>query len=183
MIVKSIDAPVQFKKATKAREDIAIKRLKDIRTLEVAYKQTYGKYTNNADSLADFYKNGKLTIIKQIGSMDDSLAVAQKKIKREEILINVKDTLCKEHADFNIDSLKFIPFSNNDTVIMQALIKKVSGVDVPLFEAAMPYHSLLRGLDKQLIINLCAAKEDLNKYPGMMVGSVSNPNNNAGNWE
>jgi len=183
MIVKSIEAPVQFKKATEAREVIAINRLKDIRTLEVAYKQTYGKYTNNSDTLADFYKNGKITIIKQIGSMDDSLAVAQKRVKREEILINVKDTLCKEHADFNIDSLRFIPFSHKDTVIMKAIIKKVSGVDVPLFEASMPYHSLLKGLDKQLIINLCAAKEDINKYPGIKVGSISNPNNNAGNWE
>jgi hypothetical protein len=38
-------------------------------------------------------------------------------------------------------------------------------------------------MDRQLIINLIAEREDTERYPGLMVGSVENPNNNAGNWE
>jgi hypothetical protein len=66
---------------------------------------------------------------------------------------------------------------------MAAVVKTVSGVQVPLFEAKMPYRALLKGLDNQLRINLDAEREAQNRYEGLMVGSVSAPNNNAGNWE
>ena len=66
---------------------------------------------------------------------------------------------------------------------MDSAVKTVSGVKVPLFEACMPYRSLLKGLDNQLRINLDAEREDTGRYPGLKVGSISAPNNNAGNWE
>ena len=66
---------------------------------------------------------------------------------------------------------------------MEAITKMVSGVPVPLFEARMPYKLLLKGLDNQLRINLDAERRDQNKYEGLQVGSVTAPNNNAGNWE
>jgi hypothetical protein len=56
-------------------------------------------------------------------------------------------------------------------------------VDVPLFEAQMPYWSILKGMDHQQIVNLVAEREDTGRYPGLMVGSIENANNNAGNWE
>ena len=97
--------------------------------------------------------------------------------------INVKDTIFNNRTDFNIDSLRYIPFSQGDTIQMEAIVKEVSGVKVPLFEARMPYKSLLKGLDNQLRINLDAECRASNKYEGLQVGSVSAPNNNAGNWE
>lgn len=114
--------------------------------------------------------------------MDDSLAVAQKLVRRDSIKINVKDTLLKR-AGFSIDSIGIIPFSGGEKVIMQSAVKSVSGVNVPLFEACMPFNSLLKGLDRQLIINLNAEREKLGQYPGLRVGNVETPNNNAGNWE
>ena len=56
-------------------------------------------------------------------------------------------------------------------------------MNVPLFEESMPYKSLLKGLNNQLRINLDAQCEDQGKYKGLQVGSISAPNNNAGNWE
>jgi hypothetical protein len=47
----------------------------------------------------------------------------------------------------------------------------------------MPYKSLLKGLNNQLRINLDAEQEDKGRYKGLQVGSISAPNNNAGNWE
>jgi hypothetical protein len=47
----------------------------------------------------------------------------------------------------------------------------------------MPYATLLKGMDEQLIINLEAEKEDQGRYSGLMVGSIDEANNNAGNWE
>ena len=209
LIVGSIMKPVNFNKQKAFRESVAVQRLKDIRTLQVAYKSVNGKFTSTVDSLKDFYNNGKMEIVMQVGSMDDSLAVAhtekvkraaRKKMKGEDFLklyeagdknlvfsvetqIAVKDTLFTHREDFCIDSLEFIPFSGKQPVIMEAIVKTVSGVPVPLFEAKMPYKALLKGLDNQLRINLDAEKRDQNRYEGLQVGSVTAPNNNAGNWE
>ena len=206
-IVSSIMQPVNFNKEKDFREDIAIQRLKDIRTLQVAFKSVNNRFSPTIDSLKDFYLNGQMSVLMQVGSMDDSVAVAHtdavkkanKKITAQELYemylagdknlvftvenkIPVKDTLFNGRPDFNLDSLKYIPFAGTP-VLMESVIKQVSGVPVPLFEAKMPYRELLKGLDNQLRINLDAERRDQNKYEGLQVGSVSAPNNNAGNWE
>ena len=182
LIYDSVNQPVEFNRETQKREAVAIERLKAIRTLQEAYKSSTGRYMSTTDSLIDFYKNGTITIVKQIGSMDDSVAVAQHRVKREKINIPVKDTLLKDKGSY-IDSIAFIPFSGGKRVQMQAIVRSVSGVHIPLFEATVPYDDLLLGLDRQLIVNLKAEREDLGKYPGLKVGDIENPNNNAGNWE
>ncbi len=205
---KSIMEPLNFNKQKDYRESVAIERLKDIRTLQVAYKTVNGKFTSTVDSLKMFYETGEMPIVLQIGSNDDSAAVAHtEQVKRAnrrltnedlyemylagdrnlvfsiENVVAVKDTLFNDRPDFNIDSLKTIPFSGGEPVIMEATVRRVSGVPVPLFEAKMPYKSLLKGLDEQLRINLDADRQAQNKYEGLQVGSITSPNNNAGNWE
>ena len=183
LIVKSIMQPVQFNKEKAAREADAITILKDIRTLQVAYKNVYNHYAPAMDSLIDFYNNGEMTIVKQIGSMDDSVAVARKLVRRENIKLAVRDTLFNDRPDFKVEDLRTIPYSGGDPVILKSDIKVVSGVNVPLFEADIPYNSLLKGMDHQLLVNLNFEREDQGRYPGLQVGSIDNPNNNAGNWE
>ncbi len=178
----SVMKPVNFNKEVERRSEIGIERLKSIRTLQEAYKTEHGRFLSTTDSLIDFYRNGEITVIRRIGSMDDSLAVAQKRVRRDTLKFAVKDTLLKGHEHI-IDSIAFIPYSGGKRVEMQSVVKKVSGVMIPLFEATMNYDDLLKGLDRQLIVNLKAEKEDLNKYPGLKVGDTNNPNNNAGNWE
>ena len=182
MIFSSIQEPVKFKKEKEHRESVAIESLMDIRTLQEAYKSKYGRFTGSFDTLINFYKNDSITIVKQIGSFDDSLAVAQKKVFRIEVNYSVKDTLLKESKQF-IDSLKYIPYSGGDTMLLEAAVRKVSGVAVPLFQASAPFDLLLKGLDRQLIINLNVEREDTGRYPGLKVGDVDSPNNNVGNWE
>ena len=211
LTVKSVQKPVKFNQELKARSDVAIQRLKDIRTLQVAFKSVNGRFSPTVDSLKLFYETGKMDIVMQIGSNDDSIAVANteaikkanKKLKPAEITaklqeayaagtkvvfstvteIPVKDTLFRSRPDFCIDSLYYIPFSGKQLTQMESTIKTVSGVQVPLFEARMPYKALCLGMDNQLRINKDAECRDQNKYEGLQVGSVTAPNNNAGNWE
>ena len=209
--VKSVQKPVKFNNELKARSEVGIQRLKDIRTLQVAYKSVNGRFSPSVDSLKIFYETGKMDIVMQIGSNDDSLAVANteaikkanKRLKPAEMTaklqeayaagtkvvfstvteISVKDTLFRSRPDFCIDSLFYIPFSGKQLTEMESTIKTVSGVQVPLFEARMPYKALCKGMDNQLRINKDAECRDQNKYEGLQVGSVTAPNNNAGNWE
>ena len=183
LIYKSVMQPVRFNREKTHRETVAIERLKDIRTLQVAFKNVNGKFAPCIDTLIDFYNNGKMTVIRSIGSMDDSVAVAQNLVKREAIEIPVRDTLLKNRSNFNVEDLKYIPFTDKDTILMHATVKEVSGVDVPLFEAQVPYVKLLNGMDHQLLVNLYYDRVETDRYPGLQVGSIENPNNNAGNWE
>lgn len=218
----SVNKPVEFKKEQERREAAGIQILKDIRELQVAYKNVYDIYTDSMDSLVKFYTDESIVVSRQLGSHDDSVAVVNtnnfkkaiqastgyRKVAKadrdrylnteleklykqgERVIVSldqripVKDTLLKHHGpDFDINGIRTIPFSNGDRVIMKADTSMVSGVRVSLFEAAMPYTSLLKGMDKQLIINLNAEREGMDKYKGLKVGSVTTPNNNAGNWE
>lgn len=207
LIYSSIMQPVRFEKEADLRKQVAVERLKDIRTIQSVYKSANGVYAPSMDTLIAFYNEGKIKVVMQIGSMDDSLAVAHteavkkanKKITNEQLYemylkgdknlivqiaqeMPVKDTLFNR-PNFNIEDLRYIPFSDGELVEMNTIVKQVSGVDVPLFEAKMPFTSLLKGMDHQLIVNLVAERVDTNRYPGWMVGSIDNPNNNAGNWE
>ena len=211
LTVKSVQKPVNFNNELKARSQVAVQRLKDIRTLQVAFKSVNGRFSPTVDSLKMFYETGEMDIVMQIGSHDDSIAVANtdaikkanKKLKPEQITeklkeayaagqkvvfstvtkMPVRDTLFHNRPDFCIDSLFYIPFSGKQPVEMESTIKTVSGVQVPLFEARMPYKALCKGMDNQLRINKDAECRDQNRYEGLQVGSVNAPNNNAGNWE
>lgn len=219
LCVKSVMKPVKFNKEKEAREQVAIQRLKDIRELQNAFKSDNNRYLSTIDSVQWFYNEGKINVAMRLGSSNDSIAdlnrtklkaryrnlkgqAFEKELEKRynagervwcEVLnpIPVKDTLCKR-PDFCIDSLAFIPCCG-DSVRMETILKTVSGVKVPLFEARMPYGEkdengriveyMLRGMDHQLIVNLFFEKEDTDRYPGLMVGSITSPNNNAGNWE
>ena len=209
-LYSNIMAPVKFNKERDIRKEVAVQRLKDIRTLQVAYKSVTGKFNSSIDSLKQFYENGEMEIVMQIGSMDDSLAVANteaikkanRNLKGDQLTaklaeayaagqnvvystttkIPVRDTLFNGRPDFCVDSIKYIPFSGKP-IEMESTIRMVSGVPVPLFEARIPWKILLVGMDNQLRVNLDAEMRDLNRYEGLQVGSVTAPNNNAGNWE
>lgn len=58
-----------------------------------------------------------------------------------------------------------------------------SGIGVPVFQAKAHNNVILRGLDEQLIINLNDQRRTNEKYPGLLVGSLTETVNNAGNWE
>ena len=215
-IYEGVMEPVRFEKDVNARKKVAIQQLKDIRDLQVAFKSVNDRFTASFDTLKHFYNTGEMIVLMQIGSKDDSLAMAHtnevKKAKKGKITdeelyklyqagdknlvfsiqnkVAVKDTLFHGRTDFNIDTIEKIPFAVGEygaaevqNIEMNAIVKKVSGVDVPLFEAKMPFKSLLNGLNHQLLVNLIAEREDLGQYEGLQVGSITAPNNNAGNWE
>lgn len=151
---KEIIEKTRFNEPDKpSREAVAIQRLKDIRTLQEAHKNVKGYYASTMDSLKMFYNEG------------------------------LKETLFLDRTDFCVDSLAYIPFSGGATVIMNSVVIEISGVKIPLFEAKMPYASLLKGLDDQYVSKIISSRENRGLYPGLMIGDVERPNNNVGNWE
>lgn len=177
-------ATLEFKDAFAMRQKEVVQRLKDIREAERAYKRNYNKYTGSFDTLIMFLKNDTLVYEKAMGSLDDSVAVAKGLVKTEKVKIAIKDTIFSGRQ-VNFDDLRYVPFSDNKEFELGATeVKTESSIVVPIFEAKTPFYVFLQSLNAdQEIINLVDEYTAMSKYPGLRVGSLTTPNNDAGNWE
>ena len=132
------------------------------------------------DTLIDFLKNGEIAVVKIVPDPEDTTFT--KTIRDTLGFIPVVDSLFSKRQGFDPDRLKFVPFTNNEIFTLEADIIEKGGVDVNVFEAKVPYKTFLEGLNEQMVVNLIASKEQLEKYPGLFVGSMVEPSTD-GNWE
>lgn len=82
------------------------------------------------------------------------------------------------------DSLQFIPFADGkkfDITVTTQLTK--SGRQLPLMECGATYEDYLKGLDGNSISNITEEAYNDGRYPGLKIGDLMTPNDNAGNWE
>lgn len=190
LVIESIMEPIRFNKEKKKRENATIRNLKDIRTAQIAYKAKYGKYIGNFDTLISFVKFDSFPVVKAIGRISDSLwdeGVTEKEaikmgiIIRDTSYVSVLDSIFSD--TYPIDSLRFIPYSEEEFFLDATKIETASKVKVNVFEAHVLNDVLLHGLNKQLIINYSAEREKITGFKGLKVGSLEEATNNAGNWE
>ena len=180
-VVKSIQAPIKFNNAQKAREAQVVERLIDIRNAEVLYKNVNNKYTASFDTLIAFCQNAEIPVVNIIPDPTDTTFT--RTINDTIDFIKVMDSLASKRENFNISDLRFVPFSDpQQTFELEAGFIKRNGIDIPVFEARTPYEVYLIGLDQQRILNAKAEKESINRYAGMKVGSMEEASTD-GNWE
>lgn len=83
-----------------------------------------------------------------------------------------------------VDSLRYIPFSHQKVFELSATVQTgKNGRQIPLMQCAAPYHDFLSGMDEGSIVNLVEQANASGNYPGLKIGDLETPNNNAGNWE
>ncbi len=191
-IYKSIQRPIEFDKAKDARYEETVSKLKDIRTVELAYKDVYGIFMGSWDTLINFVVNDSVRNVRKIGELTDSMidaGLTERKAIQMGLLI--RDTVRESVVEalfglgFDANSLKFVPVPGEPSEfhLGATIIITGSGIGVPVFEARAHNNVVLRGLDKQLVINLNDRARTNDKYPGLKVGSLAETVNNAGNWE
>ena len=180
LVFDSIRQPVAFENTRKEREMQVVQSLKDIRSTQTLFKQTYNRYTADFDSLIEYVNNGQLPVVNIIPDPNDTTFT--KTINDTVDFISVYDSLFKKRDNFDINSLRIVPFSQNAKFEMEAGYITRGGLKVAVFEAKTPYYSYLWDLDQQRVNNLRAEQEDLNKYAGLKVGSMDEPSL-SGNWE
>ncbi len=184
MVVESIMEPVRFNKEKNKREQAVIHKLEDIRSGELAYRKLNGKYTASWDTLIDFLKNNEFFIVKEVADPNDTTFT--KTIRDTLGTISIIDSLYNEREFFNIDHLKYVPipakFFANETFELRTDELTRGGVPVQVFESQAHYKVMLKGLDNQLIINLIKKVEEMNRYAGLKVGSLTEAST-EGNWK
>jgi len=192
---QSINKPLEFGKIQEQRYERIIDQLKDIRKAQGAYKEVNGKYTGSFDTLISFIKTDSMPLIKSIGSLTDEQveagmtekeAVKKGFITRDTIKISALDTIFgKEYA---IENLKYVPFTKGQHEFKLGAGVFITGsqVKVQVFKARVSNMIIFEDIFEEYseeIKELNGNRIRLNKYPGLMVGSLEEANNNAGNWE
>ena len=208
--VRSIMDPIEFTEERANREKAIIARLIDIRTAQIEYRNTHdGAYTDNFDTLINYIKTAKMPIVLKEGELNDDqlergltegkvlemIAKAQKTNKWAEVdkeglrgfrrdtsWIALIDTVYPK--GFVADSLAYVPYGNGAKFEMETRCDTTkSGTAQWLFEARTEYNVSLTGINDQELNNLISDMKKFDRYAGLKVGDVENPNNNAGNWE
>jgi len=191
-IYDSIQRPINFEKEKTAIYSATIEKLKDIRKAQMAFKDVHGRFTGDWDSLINFVKYDSLKMIRRIGNLTDSM-VEKGLTERKALQLGliIRDTIRESvlatvfNPRYNADALKLVPVSDTTAYfnLGATVITTGSGINVPVFEARVHNNVILRSLDRQLVINLNDQRRVQNRYPGLKVGSLTETNNNAGNWE
>lgn len=186
-LYRQFATPMEFSEMQKQREAAVVQKLKDIRTAQRAFKQVNQHYTASFDSLINFVLNDSLTYERAIGSEDDSVAVARGLVRKEVFKMAVKDTIYSGR-NFTVEDIKelaIVPHSDGQKFIMNAgNLQTESKVVVQVFEAKAPYKMFLDSDEyHQELINLIDQRKTLGRYPGLIVGSMTQATNDAGNWE
>jgi hypothetical protein len=207
--VMSIVTPIQFDEEKARREAIIIQSLIDLRNAEVEFKDQNGVYTDNYQDLFKFLRTAKKKTVLKEGSLSDkqleaglteeaaakivrsgnAKAIAEnglQNFRRDTAYVPMIEALYPEkYTAENIENIANVPFSENAKFKIEVNNTYMSsnGIKIPLFQASVLYEVYLYDLNRQEVLNKIDIQNKLTKFPGLMVGSVSEPNNNAGNWE
>jgi uncharacterized protein with FMN-binding domain len=178
VLYQNIMKPVKFNQEVDKRNTAVIQALKDIRAAQLVYKSAKSVYANDLDSLILFVKNGEIPVVKLVPAPTDT--TFSKTIRDTIGYVSVIDSLYKR-AGFSIDKMKIIPSSTEEFSLEAGKLEK-GGVEVNVFEAKAHYDEYLSDLDKQMLMNIIAGREDIERFPGLKVGSMTEVSID-GNWE
>jgi hypothetical protein len=183
LVYESIMRPVRFNHMNETRRVAVISNLKDIREVQKYYKQNKGSYANDFTSLLAFAEEGQIPLVKIIPDPTDSTNT--RSIKDTIGFVSVKDSLFGRRENFKLSDIAIVPYSNNVQFDLKADTLERSGMKVYVFEAkTLNVNFLTKDMEmyRQELINMDNTLEQLDKYPGLKVGSLTEVSTD-GNWE
>ncbi|MFT4757809.1 MAG: hypothetical protein ACI91R_002469 [Vicingaceae bacterium] len=173
-IYDGVNTKIEFRDLAQQRKEVVQERLLNITIAEKQFKQEKGRYAANFPELINFVQNDSLTFVKAIGNVPDSLteveAVEQGIVIRDTSLVPASSIF---PANFNADSMKYVPFSDGDEFRMQAGVIEKNKVNVNVFEVSTTLEKVFTGLETM--------NENIKLTDEIKVGSMSEPIT-TGNW-
>ena len=190
-VYNSIDSEVKFNKEAKLRIAENVQKLKDLRQVQVKFKQSKGEFADNFESLMYFLENDSIAIVNASGETPDSLingtqisdelALELGLITRDTTYVLAKETVFddsyiksrKNNFLLDINMLTTVPYSKQIYNIEAGQIVK-GNVIVQVFEISTNYGAVFTGLD---------AKNKSYELDALLkVGSMTEASLN-GNWK
>lgn len=203
VLYNSIMKPVHFDNEYTKRRDACAEKLKAIRTLEEAYKLTYGTYCGSFDTLINrLLTEDSMKVVSKIINYDripadvdinevpEKEAVEKGYVTRAEVFINPIAKLredgklpiidanghTRQLTDEEISNLRYVPYpkeEKNEFELQAGMLEK-SGFFVPVFECKVDLKTLLSDMDHQSVVNKIAEVEKVSgRYAGWKVGDMT----------
>ena len=170
----SVDSEIRFTRKKQKVESETVQHLKDIRTAQLAFRETHSRFIADLDSLVYFVKNDSIIEIRAIGDKPDTLTTAEAIslgiIIRDTFMVSVMDAkfinipeaaIKKRRYPYNPDEMIYAPFSGKMFLCDAGFIEVSGGIKRYVFEVKDP--------------------EPIAE-PGLTVGSMTEPHTN-GNWK
>ncbi len=175
-----IQEPIRFEKIKTERYTKIKERLEQIRDVQKTYRSEFNYFAKDMNTLIAFVDTGRESIIER---KDSSFMyyneTFQKEMSKDTTMVrvlgykSVKESLFG--SDFDAQSLRYIPYTDNAEIEMEAGKIEVHDLVIPVFEARAPNTKIFADIMKeydQYIDNSYALK----------VGSMTEATLN-GNWK
>lgn len=203
---ESIMQPIHFNEERAIREAAVKARLIQIKNAEEQFRQqNQGEFCDSFHVLINFVKTARIPHVTKVGELTDEQMEKGLTDAKAAAIVNSgdaeaiaanglqgfrRDTTWSSMAaaivgpNGNADSLQYIPYGNGAKFELEKTIYVGrSGVVQNVMECRAPFSAYLQGMSEREIYNLTDAAEKQGRYPGLKIGDLVTPNNNAGNWE
>lgn len=150
-ILSELDVQFETEKSNRYKE--VKKRLLDVRTIMVEFKNTYGYYSINWDSIVYFAQSQEFN-----KSINTSLQDLNK----------IRFIPYSDKQEFHIET---------------GQVEMESGEKKPVFQVKAHNNYFLKDLNLMSVHQLNVKLRSEEKYPGLFIGSLEKDNAGKGNWE
>ncbi len=174
-LYQSIAEPIRFTDAKARRQKVVIENLKQIRKSQELYREITDSFANNFDTLVYVLKNDSIPVVKIIGNPDEISSVTE--VEYDTIYFSAIDSI--RNLNINLDSLKYVPFSNGKIFDIAADEIDYQKTKVNVVEVGTRYKTFMgKYADKKY------KKYETGYDPDNVVkfGNLNTPNL-TGNWE
>ena len=205
MVMRSIMRPEKFRNVYNERCEMIKEKLITIRDVQAVYKNENKKFFADADSLADFALNGKVSIIKNVGEIPEGMsekdALKAGLLSKETVEISTMEMVMETDASRkpeNFNNLQYVLHSNGPKFNIQTGSIASKTYEIPVYMIVVPLDDILADMDKAITPeNASPFKKFINKilynglseetqyrsqYKDMVMGSLTEAST-SGNWE
>ena len=174
-LYQSIAEPIKFTDEKAKRQKVVIENLKQIRKTQELYREITDSFATNFDSLIYVLKHDSIPVVKILGNPDEISSVAE--VEYDTIYFSAIDSIT--NLKINLDSLKYVPYSNGKTFSIAADEIDYQKTKVNVVEVGIRYKDFMgKYADKKY------QKYETGYDPNNQIkfGDLNTPNL-TGNWE
>jgi len=174
-LYQSIAEPIRFTDTKAKRQKVVIENLKQIRKSQELYREMTDSFANNFDTLIYVLKHDSIPVVKIVGNPDEISSIAE--VEYDTIYFSAIDSI--NNLKINLDSLKYVPFSNGKTFSIAADEIDYQKTKVNVVEVGVRYKDFMgKYADKKY------QKYETGYDPNNQIkfGDLNTPNL-TGNWE
>jgi len=176
LLYLNIKEPIAFQEEKNLRKDKVVNKLLDIRKAQEIYRAVTGEFAPNFDTLSQVIKRDSIKIVTIFGDQDDKNSTEE---FREIITYKSAYDSLRVFGNFNLDSLRYVPYTNGKAFNIAADTMTYQSTLVNIVEVGTRWENFM---GKYASPNYSKYDNSYDPKKMLKFGDMNAPNL-AGNWE